>query len=360
MTKKPDVLSMNPDELKILMTELKQPSYRGLQIFEWLHRRGAENFSEMSDLPKDLRQILANTCYISPCRMVKTHRAKGAEKYIFSIAGQENYSSDEIQEILIESVMMEYSHGSSVCISTQAGCRMNCSFCASGRNGLIRNLTPGEMCTQVYAAAKNSGKQPRGVLLMGSGEPLDNMANSLKFLELITHIKGANIGSRHITLSTCGLAPQIRELASKKLQINLAVSLHAPTDEIRQKLMPIAKRYPIKEIISACRYYFNQTHRRVTFEYTLIKGVNDNLTQAKDLSNLLRGFPCHVNLIPVNPGKKETSLSPTSRKGAEAFANILNENRIPATIRRTLGSEVAAACGQLLSSVAVESDCSNV
>jgi len=238
---------------------------------------------------------------------------------------------------------MEYNFGSSICISTQAGCRMGCKFCASTSDGLIRNLTAGEMCAQVYSSLQ--GKKLAGIVLMGCGEPLDNFEQVIRFLELIMHPKGVGVGARHITISTCGLIPQMRKLADLKLQINLAVSLHAFNDATRQELMPIAKTYPIQELIEACRYYIKQTNRRITFEYALVRGINDTIKDAEALAKLLKGMLCHVNLIPVNPGGG--NYTPTLRREAETFTAILMKNHIQATIRRTIGDDVDAACGQL-------------
>ncbi|MCL2500867.1 MAG: 23S rRNA (adenine(2503)-C(2))-methyltransferase RlmN [Defluviitaleaceae bacterium] len=353
-----DILSMNITELRSLMVELNQPAYRAEQIFEWLHRRGASQadsngvrdfyvapFARMDNLPKTLREILSQTCRITPCREVKKQVSKdGTVKYLFQMESLSDAG------VFIESVLMEYEHGHTVCISTQAGCRMGCVFCASAVGGLARNLTAGEMCAQVYAAGRDT-KRVSSVVLMGCGEPLDNFDAVMRFIELITHEKGANIGARHITLSTCGLVPKMRALAERKLQINLAVSLHGTTDEMRGSFMPIAKKYPINELIHACRYYIGLTNRRITFEYALTKGINDSLVQAKELADLLKGMLCHVNLIPINVTSTqfETKFSPTPRREAETFANVLIKNGIPSTIRRSLGCDIAAACGQLRS-----------
>jgi len=377
-----DILSMNITELRDLMVELKHPAYRAEQIFEWLHRRGASHadsdgirdfyvvpFAQMDNLPKTLRETLAEKCYITPCREVKKQISKdGTVKYLFQMEAKDEHECptkngvhvralgegtperDISVPVYIESVLMEYEHGHAVCISTQAGCRMGCVFCASAVGGLARNLTAGEMCAQVYAAGRDT-ERVSSVVLMGCGEPLDNFDAVMRFIELITHGKGANVGARHITLSTCGLVPQMRALAERKMQINLAVSLHGTTDEMRGSFMPIAKKYPINELIHACRYYIGLTNRRITFEYALTKGVNDSLVQAKELADLLKGMLCHVNLIPINATscQFETKFSPTPRREAEAFANVLIKHGIPATIRRSLGGDIAAACGQLRS-----------
>jgi len=321
---KHDILSMNLAELEKSIT----PKYRAKQVFDWLHRRRTSAFGEMDNLPKQLRQDLSERFRIPTCRPVETLTSKNdsTKKFLFALE----------DGVLIESVQMEYSFGRSLCISTQAGCRMGCRFCASASGGFIRNLTAGEMCAQVYAADK-----PSNIVLMGCGEPLDNFAQTIRFLEL------TDIGARHITISTCGLVPEIRKLAEMRLQINLAISLHAATDETRAKLMPIAKRYPISELLDACRFYVQETNRRLTFEYALIRGENDSPHDAAALRKLLSGLLCHVNLIPINPGGTK-SFAPTHRKEAEKFAASLTRGGIPATIRRTIGSDVDAACGQLV------------
>ena len=340
-----DVLSMNIPELQQLMQTLNQPAYRATQVFEWLHQRfpkadaEAFTFAGMVNLPKNLRDELAKHCHIIPTTIEKELKAKdGTVKFLLATGGDNPLPAP----VHIESVLMQYTHGHSICISTQAGCRMGCIFCATGHSGLLRNLSAGEMCMQVYAT-----NQPiRNVVLMGCGEPLDNFNQTLRFIELITHPKGANLSQRHITLSTCGLIPQIRELAKLKMQITLAVSLHGPDDATRQTLMPIANAHPINELLAACREYTNTTRRRITFEYALSEGINDSPAQARALAKLLKGLLCHVNLIPVNLAGL-TTLSPTKKKETATFATILQEANIPTTIRRTIGAEVDAACGQL-------------
>jgi len=333
---KKDISSMTLEQLQEQLSGMSIPSYRAGQIFEWLHRRGASTFEGMDNLPKILRATLEAQFCLTSCRLAETRVSEKDGTYKFLFALQDG--------VFIESVRMEYSFGSSICISTQAGCRMGCRFCASAAKGLIRNLTAGEMCAQVYAA-RSSGKLG-GIVLMGCGEPLDNFEQTVRFLKLIGHPKGAGVGARHITISTCGLVPQIKELAALKLQVNLAVSLHGPNDEIRKSLMPIAKRYSVETLMEACRYYINKTNRRITFEYALVKGLNDSMDDAQSLSKLLSGMLCHINLIPVNPGAG--LYLPTRRPEAEAFAAVLRRNHIQTTIRRTIGSDVDAACGQLL------------
>ena len=323
---------MTPQEIAGLMAELEQPAYRADQIFGWLHKQHATTFAAMENLPLSLRSKLEENCRIPTVTPV--------EKLVSNRDGTIKFLSETHDSTFIESVLMSYKHGNSICISTQAGCRMGCKFCASAETGLERNLTAGEYCAQVYNAT-----DVKGIVLMGCGEPLDNYDATLRFIELITHPKGMNIGQRHITLSTCGLVPEILKLAEEKLQITLAISLHASDDDTRQVLMPIAKKYPIKELIPACRNYAEKTRRRLTFEYALTKGINSSPSHALALAKLLKGLLCHVNLIPIN--KARGGFSPTPRKEIEAFANILEENRIPSTIRRSLGSDVNAACGQL-------------
>jgi len=327
-----DILSMNLQELEQLMKDLNQPTYRALQIFEWLHKRfpaacGAFSFAKMDNLPKALREELENRCHLTTVSINKKLTASdGTVKFLLSLG-----------DVNVESVLMEYNHGKSLCISTQAGCRMGCYFCATGQGGFIRNLTAGEMCMQVYAAG-----DVRNIVLMGCGEPLDNFDAVIRFIELI------GIGQRHITLSTCGLVPEILALAERRMQINLAISLHGPDDATRQTLMPIAKTYNIKDLIKACHEYAISTRRRITFEYALTAGINDSPAQARALARLLKGMLCHVNLIPVNQ-VAENGFKPSKKQEAEAFAAILEQAKIPVTIRRTIGAEVNAACGQLRS-----------
>jgi len=332
-----DILSLTAGEIKDVIKNLSQPQYRAKQVWGWLHLQHVQTFDEMVNLPKQLRVRLNELYYIATVSTVKKLTSTdGTVKYLFALH----------DGILVESVLMEYAHGNTVCVSTQAGCRMGCAFCASAEGGLQRNLTAGEICAQVYAASRDC-KRVGGVVLMGCGEPLDNFDATLRFIDLITHPDGVNIGARHITLSTCGLVPQILELAERELQINLAISLHGGTDEVRQKLMPIAKHYPLPQLIDACRLYLQKTGRRITFEYALAKNINDSPHHAKELAKLLRGMNCHVNLIPMNKARGEFQTSP--RKEANAFAQILQDAKIQTTIRRSLGEDVNAACGQLRS-----------
>jgi len=328
---KTEILSLLPHEIAELM--LGQPKYRAEQIFEWLHKKNVFSFDKMLNLPKSLRDELEKSFFITKANVIEKQISQKDDTVKFLT---------QLNDAYAESVLMRYKHGNSVCISTQAGCKMGCKFCASTMNGFHRNLTAAEYCAQVYNAVPL-----KNIVLMGCGEPLDNFDETLRFIELITHPKGTNISGRNITVSTCGLVPQIYALAEKELQITLAISLHAPTDEIRQLFMPIAKTYPLIELIPACRHYAEKTGRRLTFEYALSRGFNDSPAHAKALCNLLKGILCHVNLIPIN--KTSDDYSPTPPRAIEIFANILQENKIPTTIRRSLGGEINAACGQLRS-----------
>ena len=337
-----DILSMTPAEISTLLSDMGQPAYRGEQIFSWLHQKNINEFGAMKNLPLSLREKLEESCSITRLTTVEKHisRKDGTRKYLSLL------KTGITEDTYIESVLMTYKHGASVCISTQAGCKMGCVFCASGQSGFQRNLTAGEYCAQVYAAIKDLEKQRLGnIVLMGCGEPLDNLQATLRFIELITHPKGVNIGQRNITISTCGLIPQIHELADKRLQVTLAISLHAPTDNIRQVLMPISASYPLKELIPACRRYAELTRRRITFEYALVKGLNTHPNQAKELAKLLHGLLCHVNLIPINKGPGD--FAPASQGEIAAFGEVLSQSNIPVTIRRSLGGDIEGACGQL-------------
>lgn len=332
-----DIKSMLPAELVTLLTENGFPRFRAKQVSEWL-QKGVTDFDEMRNLPKDLRAFLQTRCYISVANIEKklVSRYDKTVKYLFSFPDGE----------FVESVVMDYHHGSAICISTQVGCKMGCTFCATGQSGFTRSLSASEMLAQIEAAQRDLGVRIASVVLMGMGEPLDNLDNVLRFIELVTSPEGLNLGARHITLSTCGIVPKIYELASHKLQINLAVSLHAPNDEIRRRTMPIAKAYPMDELLQACRDYFRATGRRVTFEYALISGVNDSDGCARELARRLGGMSCHVNLIPVN-AVKGTGYRKSDRIRQQAFVQILAERHIAATVRRTLGSDIDASCGQL-------------
>ncbi len=335
---KTDLKSMNIQELEQFLAELGEPKFRGKQIFDWLHAKQVNSFEEMTNLSKGLREKLNEKAKLSGVEMVTKLVSKidGTRKYLFAL---ENGS-------VIESVLMKYEHGNTVCISTQAGCRMGCKFCASTLDGVERSLTAGEMLSQIYAIQHDSGERVHGVVLMGSGEPLDNYDNVVKFLRLINDPKGQNMGQRHITLSTCGLVDKMYDLAEENLQITLAVSLHAPNDEIRRQTMPIAKVYSMEKLLQACRDYADKTKRRITFEYAMIHGQNDSDEDARELGRKLRHILCHVNLIPVND-VKERNYVKSSDDRVRRFASILQEYGVETTVRRKLGSDINAACGQL-------------
>lgn len=333
-----DVKSMNLPELEELLQAWGEPKFRAKQIFDWLHQKQADSFSEMTNLPKSLREKLEEKAALNGVTIVRRliSQIDGTRKYLFALS----------DGAIIESVLMKYEHGNTVCISTQVGCRMGCRFCASTLEGVERGLTAGEMLSQIYAIQKDCGERVHGTVLMGSGEPLDNYDNVVKFLRLINDPKGQNMGQRHITLSTCGLVEKIYALAEEDLQITLAVSLHAPNDGIRTQTMPIAKVYPMERLLQACRDYAGKTKRRITFEYALIHGVNDGDEHAWELVKKLRDMLCHVNLIPVNDVKERNYIKSTADR-VKRFASILNENGVETTVRRKLGSDIDAACGQL-------------
>lgn len=333
-----DIKSMNITELEDLLKELGEPKFRAKQIFDWLHAKQVDSFEEMTNLSKGLREKLDETAAINGVEIVRklVSQIDGTRKYLFALH----------DGAIIESVLMKYEHGNTVCISTQVGCRMGCKFCASTLDGVERGLTAGEMLSQIYAIQKDCGERVHGTVLMGSGEPLDNYDNVVKFLRLINDPKGQNMGQRHITLSTCGLVEKIYALAEEDLQITLAVSLHAPNDGIRTQTMPIAKVYSMDRLLQACRDYADKTKRRITFEYALIHGVNDGDEHAWELVKKLRDMLCHVNLIPVNDVKERNYVKSTADR-VKRFAGILNENGVETTVRRKLGSDIDAACGQL-------------
>lgn len=335
---KTDIKSLTYEKLKIEVAEIGEKPFRAKQIFTWLHGRRVYSFDEMTDLSKALRSKLEEKYYISKLNIVNklVSNEDNTIKYLFDIG----------DGVFIESVFMSYSYGNAVCVSSQAGCRMGCSFCASTVDGLERNLLSGEIAGQIYAIAEDTGEKISNIVIMGSGEPLDNYDNVLGFLSIINSDMGLGIGMRHITLSTCGLVDKIYDLMKLKLQITLAISLHAPNDEIRQRIMPVAKKYPIDDIIKAAKLYADTTKRRVTYEYSLIRGVNDSTENAKELASRLRGSMCHVNLIPIND-VKENNYTRSSEDNIKAFAAVLSNNSIEVTIRRKLGSDINAACGQL-------------
>lgn len=333
-----DIKSLNFEELNKLLLDMGEKPFRAKQIYEWLHVKLVRSFDEMSNISLSLRQKLAEKCSFTALEPVEilTSAVDGTKKYLFQLEDGN----------VIESVLMRYHHGNSVCISTQVGCRMGCRFCASTLDGLERNLKPSEMLDEIYSIQKDIGERISNIVLMGSGEPLDNYDSVMKFLELISDKNGLNISQRNITLSTCGLVPKIYELADRQVQFTLAISLHAYDDETRKELMPVAKAYSIEEILKACRYFFEKTGRRLTFEYSLVAGVNDTESGAVRLGELLKGMNCHINLIPVNP-IKERDYKQSDKIAIEKFKNKLEKYGINVTIRREMGRDINGACGQL-------------
>ena len=328
---------LTKSELKEYILGISQSAFRAQQIFKWVHQ-GIEDADEMTNIPVSLREKLREDFEIFLPKVYKklVSRLDGTVKYLFSLSDGN----------IIESVVMDYHHGKSICISSQVGCRMGCSFCASTLHGLSRNLSPFEIEGQILRAQKDLGEKISNIVIMGIGEPLDNYDNILKFFTNVNDEAGLNIGLRHITLSTCGLTDRIKKLADENLPINLAISLHAPNDEVRKTLMSVAKAYSLGNLMAACDYYFEKTHRRITFEYALVKGKNATREEAEELSRLLRGKNCHVNLIPVNPVRERDNIR-TNEKETRDFQKILEKNGINATIRRELGADINASCGQL-------------
>ena len=333
-----DIKSLYEEELKEKMISLGEKPFKGKQLYQWLHQKAAGSYEEMTNLSEGLRKKLTEQEPLTHLEVVEVQTSKidGTQKYLLRLSDGN----------VIESVLMRYKHGNSVCISSQVGCRMGCRFCASTIGGLTRCLLPSEMLDQIYRIQALTGERVSNVVMMGTGEPMDNYDNVLRFLELITSENGLNISQRNITISTCGIVPKIKELAEKHLQITLAISLHSPNDEMRRGLMPIAMRYSINELLDACHYYFKETNRRMTFEYSLVAGVNDQPVHAQELASRLKGFPCHVNLIPVNP-IKERDFKQSMPQSVMEFKKILEKNRVNVTIRREMGADINAACGQL-------------
>lgn len=333
-----EILNHTIAELEEIILAYGESKFRAKQLFEWFHKKMVWDYDEMNNLPLKLRDKLKENYPIQPLRIVEKlcSEIDGTIKYLFELSDSH----------IIESVLMRYKHGNSVCISSQVGCRMGCRFCASTLDGLVRGLTAGEMIDQIYQIGKDIGERISNVVVMGTGEPLDNYDNLLKFIELLTDEHGINISQRNLTVSTCGIVPRMRQLADEKLAITLALSLHASNQEKRLELMPVANKYEIGEVIDACKYYFEQTGRRITFEYSLVGGVNDTDEDARELSQLIRGINCHVNLIPVNP-IKERDYVQSNAKVIEAFKNKLEKAGINATVRREMGRDIDGACGQL-------------
>jgi len=333
-----DICGLMPEELSAAMVELGQPAYRAGQIFRWIHQKKALSFEEMTDLPIGLRAWLGENFTITSLKLKK--------RLVSSIDNTVKYLYEFVDGAAVEAVKMEYRHGASLCISTQVGCKMGCTFCASALAGFMRDLTPAEMLRQVYEAERDADGPIGHVVLMGIGEPLDNMDNVLRFLQLLSHSEGRNISLRNVTLSTCGLVDQIDRLAGYGLGLTLAVSLHAPNDDIRRRTMPVSQRWPMDELLAACKRYTKATGRRITYEYALIDGLNDAPGHARELAGKLKGSLCHVNLIPVNP-VKEAGYRGSAKDKVHQFAEILSVQGIPVTVRRTLGEDIEAACGQL-------------
>lgn len=324
-------------KLKEFMKTIGEKPFRGSQIYSWIYR-GAKTFDDMNNIPKNLREKLDEVSYIGNIEIELKLESKvdKTKKYLFLLNDGN----------IIETVMMDYEDRVTVCISNQVGCRMGCKFCASTLDGLIRNLEPWEILDQVLKIQEDTGKRVSNLVLMGSGEPLDNFENTKQFLRVVNDKNGLNIGYRHITLSTCGIANKMRELADLEIPINLALSLHSPYDHKRKEIMPIANAYPIEDILDACKYYIRKTNRRVTFEYSLIRGVNDSEKEAMKLVSLLKGILCHVNLIPIN-NVEERDFERPDKSHIYKFRDILEKNNIPATVRISMGSDIGGACGQL-------------
>ena len=329
--------SLTLPELTATIKELGQPAFRGKQVYTWLHK-GVRSYAEMSNLPKGLRDMLSEKYPIQAPEVVRKQESKkdGTIKYLWRLSDGN----------CVETVLMRYRYGNTVCISTEVGCRMGCAFCASTIGGLVRRLEPYEMLDEVLFTQIDSGLPISHIVLMGIGEPLDNFENVMRFLELVNSEEGMNISMRHISLSTCGLVPKIDELAKRKLQISLAISLHGPNDEIRDKVMPVNKAYPMDVLLDACRRYYDATGRRLHFEYAMIDGLNDSEAHARELLQRLKGLGAHVNLIPLNH-VEESPLKPSSKAAVAKFQKILEEGGVTATVRRTLGSDIDASCGQL-------------
>lgn len=333
-----DIKSMTLSELTEYLGKLGEKPFRARQLYQWMHVKLSPSFDEMSNLSKDMREKLKSRVFYASLKPVdvRISAIDGTRKYLFELEDGN----------VIESVLMRYKHGNSVCISSQVGCRMGCRFCASTLDGLERNLRPSEMLEQIYRIQRDTGERVSNVVVMGSGEPMDNYDNLIRFIHLLTDENGLNISQRNVTVSTCGIVPGIRQFAEENLQVTLALSLHAPNDEVRRTLMPVAKSFALSDVLAACRYYFEKTGRRLTFEYSLVKGVNDNLEEAKALAQLLKDQHGHVNLIPVNP-IKERDYRQSDRRAVEEFKGYLEKHGINVTVRREMGRDIDGACGQL-------------
>ena len=333
-----DLKSLNLEQLTEELLNIGEKKFRAKQIYSWIHEKLVDSFDEMTNLSKDLREKLKANYTLNSLEAVavQTSKIDGTQKYLFRL--QDGH--------VVESVLMRYHHGNSVCISSQVGCLMGCRFCASTIGGKVRDLYPSEMLGQIYKIQKLSGERVHNVVVMGTGEPLDNYDNLVQFIKMLTDENGLNISQRNLTVSTCGIVPKIRQLAEEKFQMTLALSLHATTQEKRKQLMPIANKYDLKEVLDACHDYYEQTGRRITFEYSLVGGVNDTKQDTEELTKLIGKFPCHVNLIPVNPIKERDFVQPNKQE-CQAFRNKLEKNGINVTIRREMGRDIDGACGQL-------------
>lgn len=340
-----DIKSLSLNQLKELLIQRGEPAFRAGQVYSWLHQKRVSDFSEMTNISKTLREQWRESFAINTITVQRKLVSKidGTTKFLYRLQDGET----------VESVLMQYHHGYSICISTQVGCKMGCTFCASTLAGYVRNLTPAEMLDQIYQAEKESGQTIQHVVLMGIGEPLDNFDNVVAFLKILQSPEGKNLSLRNVSLSTCGLVEQIRELAEYRFGLTLSVSLHAPNDALRATMMPVNRRYPIEELLAACREYIEKTGRRISFEHAVIAGVNDSIACAEELAMRLRGMLCHVNLIPVNE-VKEREYRASERSVVYRFQKLLTDRGINATVRRTLGSDIEAACGQLRREEAVK------
>lgn len=338
MQDKNNILNYSYEQLEDAVKELGEKAFRAKQLYEWMHQKLVTDFSDMTNLPKGLQGRLAEEFYVSALQMKKCQESQidGTRKYLWEL----------VDKNTVESVWMQYKHGNSVCISSQVGCRMGCRFCASTVGGLVRNLTPAEMLAQVYEIQRITGERVSNIIVMGMGEPFDNYDNLIQFIHRITEERGLHISARSLTVSTCGIVPKIYEFADENLAVTLAVSLHAADDATRKKMMPVAERYTVEEIVEACRYFVEKTGRRVTFEYSMAEGVNDTKEHALALCRRLLGLNCHVNLIPLNPVDGRMG-SRSRRTNIENFKSTLERNRINVTIRREMGGDIDAACGQL-------------
>jgi len=334
---KVDIGNLNFEEMESFVVGMGQKAFRSRQLYQWIHEHHACSFEEMTNLPKDFRKVLGERAALAGAKVAAKQVSRdGTSKFLFALHDGN----------FVESVLMKYKHGNSVCISTQVGCRMGCRFCASTVGGLVRNLKTSEMLAQVYEIQRISGERVSNVILMGIGEPLDNYDNVVKFIRMVSDEHGLNISQRNLTISTCGLTEKIRELAEEDLTITLAISLHAPNDALRQEMMPVAAKYSLAGMIDACKYYIEKTGRRITFEYSMVRGKNDSLEKAEELCRLIRGMNCHVNLIPLNPVEGRMGQR-SLRSQIEEFKAVLEKNHITVTVRREMGRDIDAACGQL-------------